>query len=79
MGDKSLVTSWTDSYLGRRAEDVNASEFFNQFDFEHVPVGDVVEGSSLVCWDGLKGDEEPSIVGALGEVVTVQGEGQRHG
>ena len=58
------------------AEYVNAAELFDQFGFELVPIGDIVEGSPLVHWDALNGDEEPGRVGALGEVETVQGGGQ---
>ena len=58
------------------AEYVDAAELFDQFGFELVPIGDIVEGSPLVHWDALNGDEEPGRVGALGEVETVQGRGQ---
>ena len=57
-------------------EDVNAPEFFNQFDLEDIPVGDIVEGSPLVLWDGLKGDDELDRVVAIDEVESVQGGGQ---
>ena len=58
------------------AEDVNAPEFFNQFDLEDIPVGDIVEGSPLFHWDGLEGDDKLDRVVAFGEVEFVQGRGQ---
>ena len=58
------------------AKYVNTAELFDQFYFKLVPIGDVVEGSPLVCWDALNGDEESGRVGALGEVETMQGGGQ---
>ena len=58
------------------AKDVNAPEFFNQFDLEDIPVGDIVEGSPLVHWDGLEGDDELDRVVAFGEVESVQNGGQ---
>ena len=58
------------------AKDVNAPEFFNQFDLEDTPVGDIVKGSPLVHWNGLKGDDELDRVVAFGEVESVQDGGQ---
>ena len=58
------------------AEDVNAPKFFNQFDLEDIPVSDIVEGSPMVHWDGLEGDDELDRVVTFGEVDSVQGRGQ---
>ena len=38
------------------AKYVNAAELVDYFDFEFVPVGDVVEGAFLVEGKGLKGE-----------------------
>ena len=58
------------------AEYVNAAELFDQFGFELVPIGDIVEGSPLFHWDGLEGDDKLDRVVAFGEVEFVQGRGQ---
>ena len=39
-------------------------------------LGDIVEGSPLVHWDGLEGDDELDRVVAFGEVESVQNRGQ---
>ena len=58
------------------AEDVNAPEFFNQFDLEDIPVGDIVEGSPLVQGNGLEGDDEFDRVVTFSKVESVQDGGQ---
>ena len=53
------------------AKDVNAPKFLNQPGFETGPVGDVVEGSSLVQWDGLEGEDkfDRDVASSQGESV----------
>ena len=53
------------------AEDVNAPKFFDQLGLEDVPVGDVVEGTSLVLRKGLEGEDEFDGVVAFGEVKSL--------
>ena len=49
------------------AKDVNASKLFNESCLEIGSVGDGVEGTSFLRWDGLKGDEQLDRVVAPGE------------
>ena len=58
------------------AEDVDASELFDEPCFEGVLVGDGVEGTSFLSWHGLKGDEQLGRVVALGEGESVEGRRQ---
>ena len=58
------------------AKDVDASELFDEPCFEGVPVGDGIEGTSFLRWDGLKGDEQLGRVVALDEGESVEGRRQ---